>query len=55
MLKRLRLYLRYWFRPLRCECGKKCLSVQGLGRHRATHKREAISLEQEMLSKKGAA
>lgn len=42
MIKRLGLYLRFWFRPLRCSepgCGMKCLSVQGLGRHRAMHAR----------------
>lgn len=41
MLNRISQRLRYWFKPIRCsECKRRCLSVQGLGRHRAAHERK---------------
>lgn len=44
-MRRVLLYLRFWLRPLRCpDCGLRCLSEQGLGRHRAAHGRKTQGL-----------
>lgn len=50
MFRRLRQWFRRHIRPHRCpDCGKKCESVQGLGRHRAAEARAKAKAAQLAL------